>query len=121
MMKEATRTEYTWTLEEHETFEWVKSTGAHEGHAFTVTKVQLEHRDSSTSTVYLHGPWLHGFQPDDVVREDGSVRKNNGGWEFLYPDHVTGAEAIRQLPLEVRESLAVAGLRIPLEVDGHGF
>ena len=121
MMQETQRTEYTWTLEEGETFPWVKSRGAHEGHEFTVTEVRLEHRGDHVSSVYFHGPWLHGYEPEPVVLPDGSVRKNTGGWEFLYNDDAHDAGRIRELPLEVRDALATAGLRIPLEVDGHGF
>lgn len=121
MMQEKTRTEYRWTLEDGEPFEWVKTSGAHEGHEFTVTEVQLEHRSSGPSVVYLHGPWLHGYVPEPITREDGTVVQNTGGWDYLYADQRMDAGRIRELPLEVRDVLATAGLRIPLEVDGHGF
>lgn len=120
MMKQASRTEYTFELEEGETFPWVKSRGAHEGHEFTVTKVQLEHRGDHVSSVYLHGPWLHGYMPEPREGADGKTYHAAAGWEFLYNDDPADAGRIRELPLEVRDALGEAGLRIPLEV-GQGF
>lgn len=122
MMQETSRTEYTWTLEEGETFPWVKSRGAHEGHEFTVTKIQLEHRSAGSSVICLHGPWLHGYTPEPRVDlPEARTDHLANGWEFLYNDDATDAGKIRELPLEVRDALGTAGLRIPLEVDGHGF
>lgn len=119
-MQEATRTEYRWTLEESERFSWVKGSFAHEGHAFTVEEFSLEFRDNS-SVVYMRGPWENGYEPEPQTGADGQEVKNRGGWEFLYAHVAEDAGRIRELPLEVRDELANKGLRIPLEVDGHGF
>jgi hypothetical protein len=120
-MKETQRTEYRWTLEEDERFSWVKGSFAHEGHAFTVEEMSLEHRGDGESVVYLRGPWENGYDPEPRTGADGQELKHRGGWEFLYAYVSSDAGRIRELPLEVRDVLATAGLRIPLEVDGHGF
>lgn len=120
-MQEQQSSEYRWKLEPDEQFSWIKGSYAHEGHAFTVDEVSLQHRADAESVVYLHGPWENGYEPEATTTEDGREVKTRGGWEFLYAYVPSDAARIRELPLEVREVLADRGLRIPLEVDGRGF
>ena len=101
-MEHTTKTEHRWTLDKDEQFSWVKGSFAHEGHSFTVTEIGLDLRGDD-STVLLHGPWENGYAPDN----------GRGGWDYLYASVPTDAARIRDLPLEVREALAGAGLVIP--------
>lgn len=109
-MQHTTRTQHTWTLEENERFEWLKSTGAHKGHSFIVETVRLEFRDEGPADVQLSArEWLD-LNTDELP--DNAAAKLNA-WHYLSVEIPEDAGLIMRLPLEVRIALADAGLRLP--------
>jgi hypothetical protein len=104
-MKTSTKTTHRFDLDEHEQFDWVRTSNPYKGHAFKVETVELEFRDGVAVDVYLRGPWV---DPCPVI-EAGSAGER-GGWETMFVDF--DQPTIWLLPAFVLDALLGVGLEI---------